>query len=154
MASRPSGTPTPSYNHPPALHLATPAVSGGPHSPLRCGDSKVAVGEFFIANGKRRQIGIIVGSQVDQDMLGRRTRRKEGRVDLHCSLKDVSRGWRDSELIVRPAQSRLQFLFLLLPTSVLSLVSLIKRGAGVFDLFDLGFVFPIGFLKSSFGFCN
>jgi hypothetical protein len=29
----------------------------------------VAVGEFFIANGKRRQIGIIVGSQADQDML-------------------------------------------------------------------------------------
>ena len=59
-----------------------------------------------------------------------------------------------ARLIVRPAQSRLQFLFLLLPTSVLSLVSLIKRGAGVFDLFDLGFVFPIGLLKSSFGFCN
>ena len=55
---------------------------------------------------------------------------------------------------MRPAQSRLQFLFLLLPTSALSVVSLINRGAGVFDLFDLGFMFPTGFLKSSFGFCN
>ena len=55
-------------NAPPFI-LATPGGLTGPHSPLRCGDSKVAVGEFFIANGKRRQIGIIVGNQADQDML-------------------------------------------------------------------------------------
>jgi hypothetical protein len=59
----------PTYNHPPPPILMPPAVSGGPHSPLRCGDSKVAVDAFFIANGKRRQIGIIVGSQADQDLL-------------------------------------------------------------------------------------
>ena len=57
-------------------------------------------------------------------------------------------------LIARPAQCCLQFLFLLLPTSVLSLISLINRSAGIFNLFDLGFVLPTGFLKSSFGFCN
>jgi len=41
---------------------------------------KVAVGEFFIANGKRRQIGIIVGSQADQDVLedGLDVRKGEG----------------------------------------------------------------------------
>ena len=57
-------------------------------------------------------------------------------------------------LIARPAQCCLQFLFLLLPTSVLSLISLINRSAGIFNLFDLGFVLLTGFLKSSFGFCS
>src|SRR6185437_12222805 len=57
-------------------------------------------------------------------------------------------------LIARPAKCCLQFLFLLLPTSVLSLISLINRSAGIFNLFDLGFVLLTGFLKSSFGFCS
>ena len=57
-------------------------------------------------------------------------------------------------LIARPAQCCLQFLFLLLPTSVLSLISLINRSGGIFNLFDLGFVLLTGFLKSSFGFCS
>jgi hypothetical protein len=53
---------------------------------------KVAVGEFFIANGKRRRIGIIVGSQADQDMLedGLDVRKGEWTCVAAESLKDVS----------------------------------------------------------------
>ena len=54
--------------------------------------AKVAVGEFFIANGKRRQIGVIVGSQADQDMLADELDVREGEWTCVAaeSLEDVS----------------------------------------------------------------
>jgi hypothetical protein len=59
-----------------------------------------------------------------------------------------------ADLITRPAQSGFQFHLLLLPARVLRLRPSFNRSEVVCDCFDLGFVFPLGFFKGSFGLCD